>query len=352
MVWLINIPAYICAALAMLRKINNGEYYEAVVFAVLMGVLVAEAFFAQQVLDTELIDRFAIIAQQNLTGFIIPLLYMFHAPSGGEERLNKVTIILFAITLMLFIPATAINIEPLHGRIRYITPPYDLGLTVFYQSKYIYYVPWIAFVLLLQTLVALHQVRKVARLVKTYGAHYSNTTKGVLIWDFSCGFFLSVFFFIPLSFWQQPAMRLVFFVASSVIIAVGSLLILFGFDLNPVADTEGKRFSMKEFVVENGALIQHFQHLVEDEKIYLDRGIQAETVVKKLHTNHIYFERMVQAEYGCSFPEFVHRRRVTYAQKLRSTTDKTADAIALECGYNDTPTFLALYERITGEKFN
>lgn len=347
-VLLCNLPAYICAGMAVWRKLDNGETYEAVLFSIIILVLFAEAYLAAVVLDPDTITREARIAQVNISTLFIPLLFMFTSPSGGADRVTPTAILLFALTLLLFTPAVALDWNPIYRRITLGAPVYDYGVSFLWHGRFVYYCSWGAIILVLQSIVALRQVRKIASFVHAHGAHYSRVTRAVLIWDFSCGFYLSGFFLLPASFWQQPVMRWVFFIVSSLIITIGSLLIYFGFDFNPVSDKEGKRFSLNEFIAENGELLQRLRYLVEDENICLERGIQAETLIQRLKTNHVFFERMVRLQYGCSFPELVNMRRIEHAKELLHHT-RDLDRIAHQCGYPDTQVLLTMYERVEGE---
>ena len=354
---LCNIPAYVCAVLAAWRKFNSGQYYEGTIFLLIVLDLLGTAYFMSQVLDPATATEANLFRLAGFTAFLIPLIYMFHAPAGGQAKINKTTISLFLLAGLLFVPASSIELSPAYAAHYHTQPMEDMGLSVFYRGVYILHIEWIAIVLALQALLALYQLRRAVRYVHAHGAHYSRVSRAVFVWDFNCGFVLAVFFFLPISFWQQPFMRWAFIILASVIIGVGCLLIFLGFDLNPVSDEDGKRTSIKEFVQENGELINALRTLLEDEKIYLERGIQAEMVISRLKTNYVYFDRVMNTQYGVSFPEYVHRARIRYAQDLLEKQSKrpagsrplTIDEMAARCGYEDTVTFIRLYKRIVGE---
>lgn len=352
---LINIPAYICAGLALYRKINKGQYYEVVLFALLMLDLFALAYFTAMVLNPETATGTNMHWLAISTILVVPILYAYHAPYTGHEKIDGAIIVLFLLGGLLFVPATSIELAPSYA-VHYNTMPMqEFGVSIFYRGIFLFHVDWIIIILTLQTTIALMRVWRVVRFVHAQGGHYSLSTRAVLVWDFNCGFFLVVFFLVPLSFWQTQSARIVYMIIASLIIAVGSLLIFLGFDLNPVSEDSGKRSSLKDFVRENSDLIRALKYMLEEEKIYLEPGIQAETLVHRLGTNFIYFSKIMYAEYGISFPEYVHRARVRYAQQLasehatHSSLPLTLDSIAAKCGYKDTETFIRLYRLITGE---
>ena len=353
---LCNILAYSCALLAIWRKFNNGQYYEGVVLIVIVLDLLGIGYFMAQMLNPFTANDAAMRWLSGFTAFLVPLIYMFHAPAAGQDKVNNITIIQFLATVLLFVPATSIELVPAYA-VRYYTQPMDdMGVSIFYRGSYIMHIEWIALILLVQVSVAFYQMRRSVKFVKAHGGRYSPVARTVFIWDINCGLFLAAFFFLPLSFWQHPVMRWVFIVVAAITIAVGCLLIFFGFDLNPVSDEDGQRTSMQDFVAENGELISKLRYLLEEEQIYLERGIQAETVIKRLGTNYVYFDRVMAAQYGISFPEYVHRARVLYAQQLMHKQGTGAnqlplslDEVAARCGYEDTTTFIRIYTRITGE---
>ena len=353
---LCNIPAYVCAGLAIWRKFNNGKYYEGAVLVAVVLDLLGVAFFMSVQLNMLTANDTAMRWWSGFTAFLIPLIYMFHAPAAGQDKVNNVTIALFLFTILLFVPATSVELVPYYASRYYTQPMDDMGVSIFFRGVFIVHIEWIAIILFLQAVVALYQVRRTVKFVRAHGAHYSRIARTVFVWDFNCGFFLAAFFFLPLSYWQQPVLRWVFIIVASVVIAVGCFLIFLGFDLNPVSDEDGQRTSMQEFVRENGELIGSLRYLLEEQQIYLERGIQAETIIRRLGTNYVYFDRVMNAQYGISFPEYVHRARIKYAQQLLRSQGTHAnqlplsmDEVAAKCGYEDTTTFLRLYKRITGE---
>ena len=352
---LCNIPAYICAGLALWRKLNNGQYYEAVILFLILVDLFGIAWFTSLVLEPITATDANQLWLHGFAAVLIPLIHMFHAPAGGEEKVTKTTLFLFALVGFLFVPASSIELVPAYATRYYTRPMDEIGVSIFYRGVFQFHVQWIVIILLSQALVSLVQLRRAVRFVHNHGAKYSKIARAVFVWDFNCGFFLAAFYVLPLSFWQQPTMRWIFIIMASIIIAVGCFLIFLGFDLNPISDDSGLRTSVKQFVADNGELINKLRVMLEDEKIYLERGIQAETLIRRLGTNNVYFDRVMEVEYGMSFPEYVHRARMAYAQtqierarRIPASRPLSVDRLAAECGYEDTSTFLHLYQRITG----
>ena len=202
-----------------------------------------------------------------------------------------------------------------------------------------------AIILVLQSYIALTQLKKLYKMVVTHGAKYSLKATITYYWNFSCGYFLSLSFLIPLQAWQTPTMRWIFYITSAVFIGVGCFLIFLGFDLNPIVDHERNNTSLSEFMLENGAAVQRMRAMMEDEKVYLEPGIQSETVAQRLDTSHAYFLQMVQVTYGCSFPEWINRKRIEYSKQLLQQ-QLSFERVAVESGFSSTFAFLRMFMRI------
>ena len=147
---MINIPAYICAALALSRKIHDEEYYAASMFIVLMLLMLADAVLVSQIFYVETASESLVRAQAGVSVLIVPILYMFLAPEGGEAVFNRTTIMLFALTLLMLLPEMAWEIVPGYAVTQYVEPQDILGISIFYQGQFVYHLYWAAVVLTLQ----------------------------------------------------------------------------------------------------------------------------------------------------------------------------------------------------------
>lgn len=348
---LINLPAYVLLGMALWKKIRDREYYAASVFGALCVLLVAEAVLMSQVLYADTCTPVMMKWQAGVTVLIMPLLYMFHAPEGGEERVNRTTVILYLLTLLLLLPPVSWEVVPSYAITTYSPPRDILGISIFYKGRYIYYLSWTAIVLTLQSWVALRNLKRTYRAVAHQGARYSLKAKWVLFWDLSCGYFLSTFLLLPVSLWQNPAMRWSFYVLAAAFIGIGSLLIVLGFDVNPIVDHRYENgMSLNDFMLENGELVSSMKVLLEEGQVYLEQGIQSDVVAERLGTTHAYFLKMMEAVYGESFPEWVNRQRIAHAETLLSAGEMPLESVARQSGYSDAYSFSRMYERITGKR--
>ncbi|MBR1809315.1 MAG: helix-turn-helix transcriptional regulator [Paludibacteraceae bacterium] len=347
-VLLVNLPAYVLGGIAFVKKIRDENYYAAWVFLTLLLVLVADAVFVSQMFFVETCLPVYMEVQAAMSVSIVPLLYMFLSPEGGEERWSRTTIILWLLTLLILLPSVSWEVVPAYAITQYFPPREIMGISIFYKGRYVYFLGWTAIALTLQSFVALSQLKRLYKAVSSHGAHYSWKAKATYYWDFSCGYWLSLSFLVPLHIWQTPAMRWVFYVSACVIIAVGCLLLVLGFDINPVVDNEHKKQTLHDFMLENGEIVERMKRLLEEDRIYLEHGIQSDTVAERLDTSHAYFLRMMRIVYDMSFPEWVNRARVEYAKQLLSDPDIKTEQVAAECGYKDAYTLAHMFHQITG----
>ena len=349
MIWvlLINLPAFLCAALALWRKRKDEAYYSAFILAILMGLLLVDAICVSQIFYVENAHALLVNMQAAVSVLIIPFIYLFIAPEGGQQRVSRTTVFLFLVTLLVLLPPTSLDLMPRYATvIKYLPPQKPLGVSIFWKGEFLYHLTWMAIILVIQSYMALTQSKQLYHLVKAHGAHYSWKTKGTYYWNFGCGYFLALSFLIPLEVWQQSSMRWVFYVVSSLFIGVGSLFIYLGFDLNPVVNHEGgKNTSLSDFMLENGDLVTKMRGMLEQERVYLEPGIQSETMAQRLETSLPYFLKMFVATYGCTFPYWVNRKRIEHSKEMLSRGE-SFERIATECGFSSTFAFLRMFMRI------
>lgn len=342
---LLNTPAYICGALALWRKRRDENYYGAFVLAFLLAILLVDAVCTSQVTYVETASPLMIMMEAVVSVLIVPLLYMFHAPEGGQQVLNRTTVFLFLATLILTLPAISWDIIPAYTIIRYEEPRQILGISLYYKGHFFYHLSWVAIVLTIQSYIALSQLKKLYKMVQAHGAKYTLKSRVTYYWDFSCGYFLSLSFLLPLQVFQQPLGRWIYYIISATFISVGCFLIFRGFDLNPVVYHHQNGSSLSDFLLENGEMVNRMKEMLEEEKMYLEPGIQSDTMAQRLDTSHAYFLRMMKATYDCSFPEWVHQKRIEYSKQLLAE-QKSFDQVAELCGYRNTFAFLRMFMRI------
>ena len=346
---IVNVPAYICAGLALSRKLHDEDYYAASMFIVLVLLMMADAVLVSQIFYAETCTDTLVKAQAAVSVLIVPVLYMFLAPEGGEVVFNRTTIMLIVLTLLLLMPEMALELVPGYAVTQYVEPQDIMGISIFYQGLFVYHLYWSAIILTLQSFVALSQMKRLYKIVVGHGAHYSWKAKAAYYWDFSCGYFLSLSLLFPLSMWQTAEMRWTYYILADAFMAIGCLLVFMGFDLNPIVIHQRKNLSLGDFMLETGDVVNEMRHMLEDDRVYLEQGLQSDTVAQRLDISHSYFLRMMQAVYDCSFPEWINNARIEYSKGLLRENKYTLERVATLCGYSNAKAFIQMFRRITGK---
>jgi len=100
---------------------------------------------------------------------------------------------------------------------------------------------------------------------------------------------------------------------------------------------------------DEGTLVYRFQHLMQDELLFLRQGLTLQDVAERLDSNKTYISKMVNQTYGIGFPEVLNIMRVDYAQQYMSThSDAAQEDIAKASGFQSASSFNSTFKRITG----
>jgi len=89
--------------------------------------------------------------------------------------------------------------------------------------------------------------------------------------------------------------------------------------------------------------------LMENEEVYLNSELTIESIAKTLNTNCTYVSKCFHSELHTSFYEFVNGKRVEYAKRLLTETDKKIESVALLSGFNSSRAFLRVFKQVSGE---
>jgi AraC-like DNA-binding protein len=98
---------------------------------------------------------------------------------------------------------------------------------------------------------------------------------------------------------------------------------------------------------EDGSLVTRFQHLMQDEELFLQPGLTLGDVATRLDSNKTYISKMVNQTYGVGFPELLNIMRVDYAE-LYIRKDASQEEIAKASGFLSASSFNSTFKRITG----
>ena len=88
---------------------------------------------------------------------------------------------------------------------------------------------------------------------------------------------------------------------------------------------------------------------LDKEKPYLNPDFQLTDLRQILPLNRTYLSQLINTEYGCSFYQFVNRRRIDEAKRMKTEHPEwTVQDIAQHCGFSSPRTFYRTFSRETG----
>ena len=100
---------------------------------------------------------------------------------------------------------------------------------------------------------------------------------------------------------------------------------------------------------DEGSLVYRFQHLMQDELLFLRQGLTLQDVAERLDSNKTYISKMVNQTYGIGFPEVLNIMRVDFAQQyMRMHSEASQEDIARASGFQSASSFNSTFKRITG----
>lgn len=100
---------------------------------------------------------------------------------------------------------------------------------------------------------------------------------------------------------------------------------------------------------EEDELFKRFQHLMVEEKIFLQPKLTLNDVADMLDSNTTYISKMVNNAYNLGFPELVNTLRIDYAEQyILNHKGAKQDEIATRCGFLSASSFNTIFKRITG----
>lgn len=111
----------------------------------------------------------------------------------------------------------------------------------------------------------------------------------------------------------------------------------------PAEDTE-RTTDEKE-----SALFRQVSELMENERLYLVKGLTVAELATRLGSNTKYISSCINAGAGCSFVEFVNGYRIRHAQKqMRENGDLHLSEVADASGFSSESTFYRNFKDVTG----
>ncbi len=101
--------------------------------------------------------------------------------------------------------------------------------------------------------------------------------------------------------------------------------------------------------IERNDLLTRITELVEGKQLFLVKDLKISDIARELGTNATYISACINGQMGVSFPEFISRYRVEYAQKLIQEHPEMSSIEVWEAsGFNNEKTFFRRFRSQTG----
>lgn len=277
---------------------------------------------------------------------IIPMAYSYFGRKLGRSINNETTRLNWFMMLLLLVPSMNISFTPwLTDMPEAHTVPFYIQLLKNGEPVYLMSVP--SLILLIQALNTSVRIPHTSRTMKQYGLTYTPAMRSFLIWWGLAIVFVLFTSLMPMSLLELPRFSWFYFIIYGLLTGAIYLHMALRLDINPVQSEEGDSVVIDDFVQQNKDLAERARRLFLEEKLYLQNGIVIEDVVNTLGTNRTYFTRMMRAEFGMTFNEYITYERVRCAENLLQTTDKTLEEIAEESGFGNASSMNRVFKRIT-----
>ncbi len=98
-------------------------------------------------------------------------------------------------------------------------------------------------------------------------------------------------------------------------------------------------------------LAKRVQRVMEDEKAYLDASLSLRSLADRLHVAPQQVSRVVNAQFGVGFNDYVNRFRIAEAVRILATPEGAArkiGSLAGDCGFSSSSVFYAAFKKFTG----
>lgn len=352
--YLILLPIVLAAASAIVHKVRRARYVEA---GILLGILcvvgvnaVATMFLygseQQPVIYSDRVGFF--LFQGLLSCFIVPALYVYFSQQTGRPLYNPTTITLLSLIALMAVPNLCVDLSYTGsgGGTYDVIQPHCL--CIFSGGHNIFHFPIENIVVLLQTAFVVRRLVIYGRQMKRYELRYSLSMTLFFAWSVACVVFVVVYNSIPYEMWNHNSFAIVYCVACMLLGCVGFTGIAMNMDLHPILTLEEKEHvQMDNFIQANRQLAQKMRELLQDDSICMRQGLVIDDMVAMLGTNRTYFTRMMRAEFGMSFTDYIHQVRVERCKTLLETTDDSLEDIALATGFGSASNLSRVFKKLT-----
>lgn len=276
------------------------------------------------------------ILQMAACSAMIPLIYMAFA-AQVKLRAKGTTIILWVIALLSFIPNVLVY-NPFLPLEYPSTPLHPFALYVISHGEKVFAIYMGDLMVMLQVVWCTIKFIPFVIRLRRLEVYLSLKTYAFLVWVVLSAIATIMLSSMNYEALQSPSGQAIYFITYSIMIVTFNVLILLRFDFDLLESSEGE-------VVEdiNEYLLKRYEEMalalkaiVEGEEMYLKADCTAEYMVDRLKTNRTYLSQMLASQFGMTFNEYITSLRMTYIEKMLTTTNLPISEITTKSGFNDS----------------
>lgn len=340
------VPPVIFILWALIVKLRRKEFINSLIIGVTGFLLILNGIIMLDIIYNIYTFVFLKAMQEVLSCFIVPLIYYFFSRQVGRAWNNATIVSQIILILLLFMPNLVVDIDPTTDGVLF--EPIKQGCINIFSHGHLLRTLYIAdLIILVQAFLTIVRIRPLAKTLKKYDLHISSQTKLFVLWWVLAFTFIAGASLVSTEELRTSTGSWVYYISYSLIIISGFVQLALGFDLNPVRTDNDEAVNIDTFIEENKELADKARRIFQEDRLYLKQGILIDDVVSLLGTNRTYFTRMMRAEFGMSFSEYITNERIRYAQKQLLETTDSIDEIAETSGFGTASSFCRVFKRYT-----
>lgn len=329
-------PAVCAIAWALYAKYRQNKTTDLIILSLSAIVVLLNAVLVY-VLIIDGLSVMQHLLQMAAASLIVPLAYTYFARQVGHQTSNSTAVILlWLLATMTYIPEIIIYnpFEPFVMPRGGVEP---FKLYVISHGETVYSTNTGDFVAVLQCLITIFRIVPLIRMLKEYNLRLSQKVYALL----ACWALIIVFIVMVSGMsteeLRSPVGTYFYFGFYSLVLIFAGTLIAKGYDLNPVETKDNEAVEDLGVYVQQqySALSVKMRELMEEQRLYTNPQLTAESVIERLGTNHTYFSHMMSSVWGMSFSEYLNKLRLAHVEKLLKDDNLTISSIASQSGFAD-----------------
>lgn len=335
-IYFLILPTLAVTLWALHTKYRQGKITDLVILLALGVAVYLNVFLVYESIVSGL-SVISNLVQMTAASVIIPLAYLYFARQVGRQTANNTaSTMLWLLILLNFIPEI-ILCSPFEQLILPKGGLLPFNVYVISHGNIEYDIRTGDLVNILQCFVSILRIIPFMLMLRKHNLHLNRK-----VYSFFTCWALIIVFVVMVSSMTTEELHSTFgtifyFSFYSMLLILVNTLIANGYDLYPVETEENEAVEDLSVYVQQqyGAIASKMRVIMEDQKLYTDPQVTASSVIELLNTNHTYFSKMMESEWGMSFSEYLNSLRLKHVKQLLSDDSLTISNVATQSGFAD-----------------